>query len=113
MQPESTIIEFNTGYIYEIDRQFEKAYDIHTFGGEEDALFDVYGHKWSANDKPVILQSLDNTPPFDQFAFSVEGTNNLYNFLIRSGQKKNLIGSIIYHQLLYCDPLRAWYTEDN
>jgi hypothetical protein len=94
-----------------MDLQFDTPSSIHTFGGDEDSMWDVYGHAWTDEDKQTILQNISsNVPLFEQFALSIEGTEQLCRFLKQQGNPPRIIlGSIIYHQLLYCSPLKAWY----
>jgi hypothetical protein len=104
-------IEFNTGYIYLMDLQFDTPSSIHMFGGMEDSMLDIYGHVWTQNDRSNILHIIGpNLPPIEQFVLSIEGTSQLCRFLKEEGRPPRVIlSSIIYHQLLYNDPLKAWY----
>jgi hypothetical protein len=111
MQVGFQTIEFNTEYVYVMDLQVDSPSSVHTFGGEEDSMLDVYGHAWTHNDKQHILHEIGpNAPLFDQFSLTIEGTEQLCRFLKEQGGSSRIIlGSIIYHQLLYCNSLNAWY----
>ena len=113
MSIDTQLIEFDTGYTYLMDLQFDNPESIHEFGGDEDSMWDVYGRVWTGDDKQIILQKISsNVPPFEQFPLTIEGTDQLCRCLKQQGSSPSIVlGSIIYHQLLYADPLKAWYVS--
>lgn len=93
---------------------------VHSFGGNEDSLFEVHGRRWPVVQREEILQMLDGyeLPEFQAFEYTKEGTQQLYEHLTEGDNSPNwmrlVFGCIVYHQMLYVDgaELEGWYIEE-
>ena len=114
-------IDFNTGFVYSMCISDGETLDtVHSFGGYEDSIFEVYGRRWPVAQREEMLQMLEdyNLPEFDAFEHSKEGTMHLYEHLTEGNNGPHwmrfVFGCIVYHQLLYVDrpELEGWYVEE-
>ena len=100
---------------------YETLDTVHSFGGYEDALFDVYQRNWHIGYKSDVLQLLTSfpLPDFDSFEHNIDGTEKLHKKLtefdnMTPAYMRFIFGCILYHQMLYYDEedeFSAWYTE--
>ena len=95
---------FNTDFEYKFGLGVQDSRDILEFGGK---LIDVCGIiQWTQNDKEFILDELNiDKSFFDKYEKNVSGTWKLYG--IREDNYKEILGCVIYHQLLYMDVLEC------
>ncbi len=114
---------FNTSFEYKFAFAIQPSSDMQIFGGSELASKedDSFAHSWTKDDLPDIKETLEilskfcklDLLDFETYEKSIKGTNKLWHDLydkMKSPQDYTfMLGCIIYHQLLYTDPLTVEY----
>ena len=100
---------FNSDFEYKFKFGIQDSNDIRKFGG---LCIDESIHKWSGDDKKYILSMLDGLNiNFEKYTEDIDGTYELEQFLTNRINYTYLLGSLIYHQLLYTDELICEYEN--
>lgn len=103
---------FNTGFSYKFAFAVQSSADITKFGGKCAYLSDEDSNGvwiWTAIDKPFLLKAVEHLHiEFEKYTFSCAGTDDLYNEICKIAKDhKDILGALIYHQLLYTPTLIA------
>jgi hypothetical protein len=125
---------FNTELEYKFRFGIQPSEDIRVFGGINRWDLATPGnkhHEWEQRDMAIIYKELEillldyivlNMPDFEQYDSTLEGTSelklDLYEYYNKTKSIEDertvarfILGSLIYHQLLYKEKLLASYEE--
>jgi len=94
---------FNTEFEYKFAFGAQASGDIQLFGGIGEEGF----HEWTQDDKKYILDNLSVSVDFEKYEKTLDGTYALKNDL--HIDYTQMLGCLIYHQLLYTDELTCEY----
>jgi hypothetical protein len=110
-------IHFNTGFVYRYSQT-----GIIKFGGEYGPVFEFNTIRWKNIDISLAYKELKKLQieqqlpivNFTSYLKNKEGTAKMLSDLLIKGVRLNeyLLGCVIYHQLTYKVPLRAYYLID-
>jgi hypothetical protein len=85
------------------------SHHIGKFGGKEDGMFDLSTITWTAADRVRLAPKFHELT--EKYSADIHGSIQLLADLMskHGANHETTVGSLIYHQLSYCDPLTATF----
>lgn len=109
-------VYFNTKFIYDC-----YTWDLPDFGAESDSLIDILTVTWTRDNIPMIQtflsekRSIHGYPEIDVLGYpkNINGTREIVDFFesVDGVSTVYVAAYVIWHQLLYQDPLEAVYES--